>query len=201
MLSRNGGKIAYTSDASNIVTGDPNTRPDIFLRDRVLNTTTRVSQLAEALNPGVQEGYDDPAISADGNTVAFTGSSGQVYATVGGTARKISANAGGTLANGASANAFPTSDGSLAFFDSRATNLLSGNDGNGGMDDIFVKNLGNDSVTLISRPERRPGRRPERGAVGVGGWPDHRVPHPRHQHRPRRHHARRPPASARTSMA
>ena len=151
VLSRNGGKIAYTSDASNIVAGDPNTRPDIFLRDRVLNTTTRVTQLAEALNPGVQEGYDDPAISADGNTVAFTGSSGQVYATSGSNARKISANAGGTLGNAASANAFPTSDGSLVFFDSRATNLLSGSDGNGGMDDIFVKNLGNDSVTLISR--------------------------------------------------
>ena len=151
VLSRNGSKIAYTSDASNIVAGDPNTRPDIFLRDRVFNTTTRVSQLAEALNPGVQEGYDDPAISADGNTVAFTGSSGQVYATSGSSARKISANATGSLGNGPSANAFPTSDGSLVFFDSRATNLLGGSDGNGGMDDIFVKNLGNDSVTLISR--------------------------------------------------
>ncbi len=49
VLSRNGARIAYTSDASNIVAGDPNTRPDIFLRDRVFNTTTRVSQLAEAL--------------------------------------------------------------------------------------------------------------------------------------------------------
>ncbi len=151
VLSRNGARIAYTSDASNIVSGDPNTRPDIFLRDRVFNTTTRVSQLAEALNPGMQEGYDDPAISADGNTVAFTGTSGQVYATAGSSARKISANASGSLGNAPSANAFPISDGSLVFFDSRATNLLGSSDGNGGMDDIFVKNLANDSVTLISR--------------------------------------------------
>ena len=151
VLSRNGTKIAYTSDANNIVVGDPNTRPDIFLRDRVLATTTRVSQLAEALNPGVQEGYDDPAISGDGATVAFTGSSGQVFVAANNVGRKISANAAGTLGNGMSGNPFPTTDGSLVFFDSRATNLLTGNDGNGASADIFVKNLGNDSVTLISR--------------------------------------------------
>ncbi|GMU43929.1 MAG: PD40 domain-containing protein [Xanthomonadales bacterium] len=151
VLNRNGTRIAYTSDASNIVDGDTNGRDDIFLRDRALATTTRISALAAPLNPGVTEGYVDPQISADGNTVAFAGTSGQAYAVANGAGRRISANAAGTFGNGTSANPFPTSNGALVFFDSTATNLLSGSDGNGATGDIFVKSLGNESVTLISR--------------------------------------------------
>jgi Tol biopolymer transport system component len=152
VLSRTGNRVAYTSDASNIVTGDTNGKADIFLRDRVTATTTRVSQLADPLSTDPNDVYDDPAISADGNVVAFTGiTTGQVFAAANGVGRRISANAAGVLGNANSANPFPTSDGSQVFFESRATNLLTGSDGNGNTGDIFVKNLGNESVTLISR--------------------------------------------------
>jgi Tol biopolymer transport system component len=151
-LSRTGNRVAYTSDASNIVAGDANGKADIFVRDRVTATTTRVSQLADPLSTDPNDVYDDPAISADGNVVAFTGiTTGQVFAAAAGVGRKISANSAGVLGNADSANPFPTSDGSLVFFDSRASNLLSGSDGNGNTADIFVKNLGNESVTLITR--------------------------------------------------
>ncbi|KAA0268580.1 MAG: hypothetical protein EDQ89_11170, partial [Acidobacteria bacterium] len=109
------------------------------LRDRALATTTRISALAAPLNPGVTEGYVDPQISADGNTVAFAGTSGQAYAVANGAGRRISANAAGTFGNGTSANPFPTSNGALVFFDSTATNLLSGSDGNGATGDISIK--------------------------------------------------------------
>lgn len=150
VLSRNGSRIAYTSDASNIVAGDSNGRDDVFLRDRQFATTTRVSALAAPLNPGVSEGYVDPAISGDGNTVSFTGTGGQVYAAANGAGRRISANAAGTFGNGTSANSFPIANGSMVFFDSTATNLLAGSDGNGATKDIYAKNLGNEAVTLIS---------------------------------------------------
>ena len=150
-ISRTGNRVAYTSDASNIVPGDPNNSNDIFLRDRVTATTTRVSALAAPLSADPNEVFDDPAISADGNVVAFTGvTTGQVFAAAGGVGRKISANAAGVLGNADSANAFPTNDGSQVFFQSRATNLLAGSDGNGNTADIFVKNLGNESVTLVT---------------------------------------------------
>ncbi len=152
VLSRTGNRVAYTSDASNIVAGDPNGTNDIFLRDRVTATTTRVSALAAPLSADPNEVFDDPAISADGNVVAFSGvTTGQVFAAASGVGRRISANAAGVLGNADSANPFPTSDGSQVFFESRATNLLAGSDGNGNTGDIFVKNLGNESVTLISR--------------------------------------------------
>jgi Tol biopolymer transport system component len=151
-LSRTGNRVAYTSDAGNIVPGDPNGTNDIFLRDRVTATTTRVSALAAPLSADPNEVFDDPAISADGNVVAFSGvTTGQVFAAASGVGRRISANAAGVLGNADSANPFPTSDGSQVFFESRATNLLTGSDGNGNTGDIFVKNLGNESVTLISR--------------------------------------------------
>lgn len=170
-LSRNGSRLAYTSFATNIVAGTPSNRPDIFLRDRVLGTTTRVSAVAPALNPGVTEDYDDPAISADGNIVTFAGSSGQVYAAMGGAGKKVSANAQGTLGNAPSGRPAPNADGSLVFFDSQATNLLAGPDGNGGMSDIFVKDMNSDGVILISRgpngePANGPSFKPATSADG-----------------------------------
>lgn len=151
VLSRTGGKMAYTSNANNIVAGVTGTTDDIYLRDRISGTTTRISALAAALNPGVQEAYVDPAISAEGNAVVFTGSSGQVYAARDGVGRRVSSNAQGVMGNAESGRPAPSADGALVFFDSTATNLLAGNDANGAMSDIFVKDLNSDAVILISR--------------------------------------------------
>jgi Tol biopolymer transport system component len=69
-ISSDGRYVAFASNATNLVSGDTNGSPDVFLRDRVAGATTRVS-----VGPyGVQAngGSQYPAISADGNTVAFS---------------------------------------------------------------------------------------------------------------------------------
>jgi hypothetical protein len=151
ILSRTGSKVIFNSDAGNLVSGDTNGRKDVFLRDRVAGTTTRISAVAEALNSGAQESFNEPSVSPDASTVAFTGSSGQVYASVNGLGRRISASAGGTPGNGPSGRSAAPGDGMLVFFDSQASNLLSGSDGNGSTKDIFVKDLNSEGVILISR--------------------------------------------------
>jgi hypothetical protein len=150
-VSNNAMRLAFTSAASDLVPGDSNGRDDIFLRDRVHATTTRISSVAEPLNPGAAESYADPSLSADGSTVAFAGSSGQVYAAVNGVGRRVSASASGNLGNGPSSKVVVPGGGTLAFFQSAATNLLPGADANGAMADIFVKDLNTEAVILISR--------------------------------------------------
>jgi Tol biopolymer transport system component len=42
-ISANGHQIAFVSHANNLVSGDTNGRTDVFVRDRILSTTRRVS--------------------------------------------------------------------------------------------------------------------------------------------------------------
>ena len=150
VLSANALKLAFASDADNLASGDGNGRRDIFVRDRASGSTTRVSALAEALNPGAQEAFADPALGADGQLVAFSGSSGLVYATNAGVGQVVSSSAAGQRANGQSGRAAVIGNGPMVVFDSQATNLLPGADGNGSTADIFLKDLTSGTVTLLS---------------------------------------------------
>ncbi|MEN4030122.1 MAG: hypothetical protein PQ975_05955, partial [Methanobacterium sp.] len=69
-ISIDGRYIAFSSYASNLVAGDINGHKDVFVRDRLLNTTTLVS----VSSTGEQGNGDSsqPSISADGRYVAFT---------------------------------------------------------------------------------------------------------------------------------
>jgi len=69
-ISANGRYVAFGSDATNLVAGDTNERPDVFVRDRVSGTTTRVSVAAR----GTQSNLNSlqPTISANGRYVAFS---------------------------------------------------------------------------------------------------------------------------------
>jgi Tol biopolymer transport system component len=68
-ISASGRFVAFSSDATNLVEGDTNGVVDVFVRDRLTGTTTRVS----VTSGGVQgDGFSySPAISADGRVVAF----------------------------------------------------------------------------------------------------------------------------------
>ncbi len=68
-ISANGRYVAFSSEASNLVAGDTNSRSDVFVRDLTEGTTTRVS--VNAL--GVEGNFVSllPSISADGQRVAF----------------------------------------------------------------------------------------------------------------------------------
>jgi hypothetical protein len=68
-ISGDGRYVAFGSAATNLVTGDTNGFPDVFVRDRQTATTARVS-LHSAGTQG-NAGSFDPAISADGRQVAF----------------------------------------------------------------------------------------------------------------------------------
>ena len=70
-ISRNGRYVAFSSRGKNLVEGDRNDTDDIFVRDRKLGETTRVSvsSTGEEAN-GSSLFY--PSISANGRFVAFT---------------------------------------------------------------------------------------------------------------------------------
>jgi hypothetical protein len=70
MVSRNGKYVAFSSRAANLITGDTNSKQDVFMRDLKNNTTVRISisntgdQLDATSNVG--------AISETGRYVIFT---------------------------------------------------------------------------------------------------------------------------------
>jgi len=68
-ISADGRYVAFTSYASNLVPGDTNGQPDIFVHDRQTRETTRGS-VASNGGQGNGPAYM-PAISADGRYVAF----------------------------------------------------------------------------------------------------------------------------------
>ncbi|MCX7711691.1 MAG: FecR domain-containing protein [Clostridia bacterium] len=69
-LSRNGRKIAFSSFASNLVTGDTNNVRDVFVYDRIAQSTSRVSlnSLGNQINGGSSYSF----INNDGRYVVFT---------------------------------------------------------------------------------------------------------------------------------
>ena len=68
-ISADGRYVAFSSAASNLVSGDTNVSSDIFVRDRQANTTERVSLDSSGMQEDGNSYY--PSISADGRYVAF----------------------------------------------------------------------------------------------------------------------------------
>jgi Tol biopolymer transport system component len=71
-ISSNGRFVAFYSTASNLVPGDTNGAADIFVRDRLLQTTERVSVSSSGAQADVPFGIPSvPSISGDGRFVVF----------------------------------------------------------------------------------------------------------------------------------
>jgi len=67
-----GGRyVAFPSGATNLVTDDTNDTQDVFVRDRALGTTERVSLSSSGAQPTNSSGYHGMGISSDGRYVAF----------------------------------------------------------------------------------------------------------------------------------
>jgi Tol biopolymer transport system component len=80
-ISNDGRYVVFSSLATNLVTGDTNVAEDIFVRDRTLNTTTRVSVSSSgAQTPTGELGSYKPSISDDGRYVTFTSYAGTLVA-------------------------------------------------------------------------------------------------------------------------
>lgn len=206
-ISANGRYVVFESAATNLVAGDTNGISDIFLRDRTLTTTTRIS--LDTSGQQLIQGGSAPAISDDGRYIAFattasidaadtngvsdiylydrntatyelvsvtaggaaatgtqanlsangqfvawTTTSGQVYRLnrTTGAVDRADVDGIGTAANGVSSGADISSGGRYVAFTSAATNLLIASDTNG-VTDVFLKDLSTDAVTLISATE------------------------------------------------
>lgn len=148
-ISANGRWVAFSSRASNLVAGDTNDQSDIFVRDRMSGTTTRVS-VASNGDQGDGASYQ-PAISGDGRLVAFCSSgSNLVPGDTNGaadlfvhdlrtrTTTRISVDRTGAEAHpGGCKDPALSADGRFVAFNSSASNLVFG-DTNASVDSFVV---------------------------------------------------------------
>jgi hypothetical protein len=138
VVSADGRYVAFDSWATMLVPADTNSRPDVFVRDRVLGTTERVS--VDSNGAEADGRSQDPTISADGRYVAFdSGASNLVPGDTtsfwqdvfvrdrqAGTTERLSVTAGGIEGDAASYNPTLSADGAWVAFWSDASNLVPG---------------------------------------------------------------------------
>jgi Tol biopolymer transport system component len=149
-LGADGRFLLFASAATNLVAGDTNGRVDVFLRDRLLLTTVRVS----VATSGAEGNRDSRpgGVSTDGRTAAFHSDSTNLAADdtngttdvfvrdlLAGTTTLVSRGPRGLVGNGGSLLAALSADGRRVAFVSSATNLVQ-NDRNG-FADVFVRDL------------------------------------------------------------
>lgn len=78
-LSADGRFIAFASRGTNLVPNDTNAEADVFLRDRLLGTTARVS-VSSSEGQGNGESYWGTSVSQDGRYVGFTSKASNLVA-------------------------------------------------------------------------------------------------------------------------
>ena len=170
-ISGDGRYVVFQSSATNLVSNDTNGVDDIFLRDRVSGTTFRVS--LDTIGMQSNGPSESPAISADGNWVAFAsgatnlvgGDTNGAYdvfrcGRTGGSMTRISIDpAHASEGNGHSLSPTISADGSCIAFFTLATNLGHVIDTNG-VQDVICRDLNSNTIELVSQD---PG-----GAVGNG---------------------------------
>lgn len=159
-LSADGRFVAFTSYASNLVPGDSNGETDVFVRDRTLGTTERVS-VADDGSEGNVAAFQE-SMSADGRYVAFWSSSSNlvpgdtnglsdifVRDRLAGTTERVSVASSGAQGNGACGyfNAI-SADGRYVSFESLSTNLVRGD--TNGVSDIFVRDRQQGTTERVS---------------------------------------------------
>ena len=158
-ISANGRFVAFASEAPNLVPGDTNNDEDIFVRDLLTNTTTRVS-VDSASNQAIGNS-GDPSISADGRFVAFgsdasnlvsgdTNRSRDIFVrdTRSNTTTRVSVSGVGNQVIGNSGDPSISGDGRFVVFASAAPNLVPGDNNNS--QDIFVRDLSTNTTTRLS---------------------------------------------------
>ncbi len=158
-ISDDGRYVAFESGASNLVPGDTNGVSDIFVHDRSTGTTRRVN-----LGLGGSEANrfsTSPAISANGETVAYVSSADNLVARDtnafrdvfvvdldSGTTRRVSVDSDGTEVFGSSILPTISGDGARVAFQSDADGLVVGD--TNGVADIFVHDLPSGRTTRAS---------------------------------------------------
>ncbi len=173
-ISGDGRFVAFASTASNLVAGDTNKHSDIFMRDRVARTTTRVS--VGSRNGQANGDSMSAAISANGRFVAFASYASNLVTgdTKGvldvfvrdrklGTPEQLSVSSRGVRANGDSGDdtVAISGDGRFVAFASTASNLVAGDtkkclveDEHRSCADLFVRDRKARATTRVSLSSR-----------------------------------------------
>ncbi|MCB9432345.1 MAG: PD40 domain-containing protein [Ardenticatenaceae bacterium] len=158
-ISDDGRFVAFHSSASNLVSGDTNSSPDVFVHDQQTGTTERVS-----VDSSGNEGNNNstlPDISGDGRFVAFISAANNlvsgdtnsiadifVHDRQTGTTSRISVDSSGTQGNNFSVDPSISSDGRFVAFISDASNLVSGDTNS--IADIFVHDQQTGTTSRVS---------------------------------------------------
>ncbi len=158
-ISADGNRVVFASAAA--LSDGGIAMWDIYLHDRQTGQTTRVSVASDGTSAD-QSSIDQPAISADGNVVAFTSeatnlvvgdtnNSADIFVrdlTTGQTTR-VSVASNGAQADGYSASPALSADGRYVAFSSGASDLVAGDTNN--VEDIFRHDRQTGETILISR--------------------------------------------------
>lgn len=129
-LSADGQTVAFTSDATNLVPGDTNGLPDLFVRGR--DGTTRLVTIG--LHGAGTDRFTElrAAVSADGRTVAFSSDATNLVAADTNGATDV-------FVRGGSSVVALSANGRYLAFNSTAPNLVAGD--TNGLSDGFVRDL------------------------------------------------------------
>lgn len=149
-LSGDGARVAFWSDASDLLLLDTNGASDVFVRDRKTGQLTLVSANTSGL-PG-NGSSSAPALSGDGLRCAFVSSASDLVPgdangrqdvflrdLVAGTTTLVSVSTAGVQGDGDSSGPWLDWDGDTVAFASLAKNLVSGDTNN--FQDIFIRDL------------------------------------------------------------
>lgn len=162
-ISGDGSVVTFTSDASDLVATDTNGKKDVFFRTvAAASPVTALVSLRVTLDQTSEDsGYSPASLSFDGRYVAYdsadpsifpSGTTGsQVYRRdlTTGVTRGISY---GLFGGGGADSYYPSisSDGSLVAFSSTSPLLYL--DDTNGVEDVFVRSLDDNSLTVVSVP-------------------------------------------------
>ncbi len=160
-MTPNGRYVAFISKASNLVSNDTNGTYDVFLRDRQLGTTERVSVSSTGDQGNLLSGYYSIGLSDDARFVAFesdatifvandTNQHADIFVRDRqmGTTELISISITGGPGNSFSNNPRISSDGRFVLFDSNAKDLVQSD--TNGFDDAFVRDRQLGTTELVS---------------------------------------------------
>ncbi len=179
VLSADGRFVAFYSHATNLVPADTNGHEDVFVRDRLLGTTERVS--VDSHGAQANDLSRNPDLSPDGRFVVFQSQASNLVPgdtnlvqdlflrdRLLGTTERISLDSSAGQPNDDSWMPKLSADGRCVVFTSRASNLVA-NDGNG-WTDVFVRDRGALAGTLFCFGDGSTGDCPcgNNGAAGHG---------------------------------
>ncbi len=158
-INFDGTLVAFSGEATNLVSGDTNGVADVFVKNLVTGVTTRVSTSADGIEGNQESG--GAILSPDGTHIAFFSVADNLVAgdtngrvdiflknlTTGAISR-VSETAGGVGGNGDSFGAVFSPDGHTIAFVSLANNFGATDTNN--TQDIYIKDLVTGKLTLAS---------------------------------------------------